>query len=135
MPTTPEFDLPYPSAAADADVPYDMQQLAEAVEEQIIAGGATAFDSTGISYQNSFTAFTSAGWSAPAYCRVGGFKYITGAIARGTSWTKGTVIMILPVGWRPARKVRGSNCEIDTSGNVTVTEDGSTAASFSCWFA
>lgn len=135
MPETPYLGLPYPNAGNEDNVPYDMQRLAEEAEAQIIAGGATAFTSADITYQNSFTAFTSAGWSAPAYCRVGGFKYITGAIARGTSWTAGTVIMILPVGWRPARKVRGANCEIDTSGNVTVTEDGSTAASFSCWFA
>lgn len=56
MPTTPTFALPYPSPGAAADVPYDIQQLAERVEE-VQAG----LDGGWLNGASKFTA--AAGWS------------------------------------------------------------------------
>jgi hypothetical protein len=40
MPDTDRFDLPYPSGSEPADVPTDMQELAEAVDERLAYAGA-----------------------------------------------------------------------------------------------
>lgn len=52
MPQTPTFLLPYPAPGSAADVPYDMQQLAEAVEARLqglkrAAGGRVTLTPSG----------------------------------------------------------------------------------------
>lgn len=90
-----------------------------------------------------FTAFNfGAGWSGAVtngfngvrYLRRGGVVYASGAVQNSGSWGVGSVIMSLPVGFRPPIRWTGSGVEIDAGGNIQTANTGSGIWVFSIQF-
>ena len=92
MPTTPIYALPYPAAADPADVPLDMQELAERVEAVI--GGATlayAEVSVGvnITVTSEATAVTIVAAGAVTYeARPVVVDFFSANVTPGTTWAR-----------------------------------------------
>lgn len=102
MGTTVNRALPYPTAGDPDNVPYDMQRLADAVDDEL----GPAVDWTGLSGQATYSSGTANGSVTPRIRRAGdtvelrGWVSIT-SIAVGGSAT----IMQLSAPWRPAADV------------------------------
>lgn len=101
MPTTPVYALPYPAAADPADVPLDMQELADRLEvvlptiialeawHLVGAAGEPAFQNGWINY---------AGYPAAAFYKDPlGIVHLKGVIRNGTL---NQAAFTLPVGYR-----------------------------------
>lgn len=71
MPTTPALALPYPDPGATPDVPYDMQQLAEAVEDKV--PGASVLKGGKRLHWNLYAAATSDALGNVSYTHNAGF--------------------------------------------------------------
>lgn len=96
MPDTPR-GYPYPAPGTAPDVPYDMQQLAEAIDDDI----TDLFVDTGWIAPTLLNGWTSSSYPV-AYRRKGGNEvWLRGGASPGT----GSDIFILPVGFRPAYRV------------------------------
>lgn len=79
----------------------------------------------------SFTALTSSGWAGVKYRVKDGQVTVTGAVSRGTAWAADQVFTVMPAGLKPAVKIQGVNCQVETTvGNVVFDTAGSTARSF-----
>jgi hypothetical protein len=83
-------------------------------------------------FQNSFT--DTAGYQTCRFTKIRGLVYLQGVVSRSaTGFTSGMVIATLPVGLRPASKIKfpgdtyytpGSTVDIDTSGNILLYYNG-----------
>lgn len=134
MGTTANLDLPYPDGGNPGNVPYYLQQLADAVDaalddqdERLDTVEAAIADSGWIAptLLNSWVNFGST-FDTAAYRKIGEVVYVRGLIKSGTT-TSGTTIFTLPSGYRPSatRKaiviVSGGSSvplDIDSAGNV-----------------
>lgn len=102
MPNTLNRAYPYPSGSDANDVPYRMQQLAEAVDADMVTVSAAAGDhpgwqavtTLGVGYSNA------APWTAVRYRRRAGRVTVQGRVS-GTGGVS-NVLFTLPIGYRPS---------------------------------
>lgn len=78
-----------------------------------------------------FSALTSSGWSGVSYRVKDGHVTVTGAVSRAAAWAADQVFTVMPAGLKPAVKIQGVNCQVETTvGNVVFDSAGSSARSF-----
>lgn len=86
-------------------------------------------------YGSSWAGYTSGGWTAAAFRRVGGSVFLAGVSQKSASWSSGETVYTMPAGYRPSRRVRmfveqGSAqiAQIETTGEVKLMFSGSSGA-------
>jgi hypothetical protein len=106
MPTTPKLGLPYPLNTDPADVPTDMFELADRIDDiAAVASGLATLDATGkvpnaqIAGISLYTPVWGAYGTAPVlgngnlvgrYVRIGAFVYVSVSLTAGSTTTFGT---------------------------------------------
>lgn len=128
MPETPEYDWPYPIAGQADNVPYVMQQLAEAIEATV-HGIETDNNSDHAGLLSQINALEPAGWVAipaasgytsSAECRIeqGDVVRLKGSIAKNSgNLVRATTVGTIPSGKRPASLKRAAGAI--TAGTTT----------------
>lgn len=133
MPTTPGLALPYPDTDTTPDVPYDLQQLAESVDDVVDfdVSAAAYFDTSWQAYGN--------GYQSPRIVARGAagrrMVKLEGSLGRNAALavTAGGVytMLQLPVGSRPAASVQftvPSGVNPSMTARVLVHADGKVQA-------
>lgn len=94
--TTPNLELPYPDLTEPADVPLDIKQLAEALDQLL---PATTADWTPATLLNGWA---NGGPEVGAYLKDAlGFVHLKGRFASAGVGPSGSVVFTLPAGYRP----------------------------------
>lgn len=83
---------------------------------------------------NGFRAYAVPPWNGVRYWLRGGVVTITGAAIKNESWGVEAAICQLPPGHRPAIRVQGEACYVDTDGTVRAGTAPGRAISFSATF-
>ena len=81
-------------------------------------------------YASGFSDWTGGGWSGVGLIVRGGMVYINGYFG-AASWAAGATVLTLDAAYRPARTVVGANCEVRTTGVVSVNAAGAVAGNLS----
>lgn len=75
-------------------------------------------------FGNGFTPYVGSGYDGVKYRLINGFVHVSGAAINAGSWASGVAVCALPAGYIPSRKIVGTNCVVDTNGNVLTTTSG-----------
>ncbi|MCC3276366.1 hypothetical protein LJ753_10840 [Arthrobacter sp. zg-Y20] len=87
-------------------------------------GAAAKIPSTMATLSGGFTHFAQSGWSGVRYSRSGDIAQVSGAYERGSYGTQ-EVVGTLPKELWPPSKVKGTNVEINTAGQILTVVAGS----------
>lgn len=89
MPTTTNFAIPYPAGSATPNVPYDIQQLAEHLDEEMFedTGWVPISDFEGACYGEVASGFV------PRVRRLNGVIYLRGRVKLDAGFTSGTDVL------------------------------------------
>lgn len=134
MPTTPKRAYPFPAGNVTPNVPYWLQQIAVAVENDV---ADLTFDTGWMDLP------LAAGWAATEwgarYRRKSNVVYFQVSL-RPRSWTAGQIIATMPAGYRPIYRTYFSSSydggvaneiQLNSNGQLTVIKAGNTGVIFS----